>query len=159
MQPNAGLGQVLVRVVGLGACLALAGCGDGQRPMTESEKNLKALAVFYGKFSPFNRGQAPPNEAEFKKFIKSRPASELEGFGFNPDTVDQMFISPRDHQPYGIAWKIPSGVPKADGTTVMVIWEQNGVNGKRFVSDAVGQIEEIDDATFQQRLAVIPKGK
>jgi hypothetical protein len=159
VQPKIGLGQSLLRIIGLGACLTLAGCGDGQHPQSESDKHLKALSVYYGRFMSVNRGVGPPNEAEFKKFVKSRPAAELEGFGFSADTIDQMFTSPRDQQPYGVAWKIPSGVPKPDGTTVMVIWEQNGVNGKRFVADAVGRIDEIDDATFQQRLVAIPKGK
>ena len=60
---------------------------------------------------------------------------------------------------YGVAWKIPSGVPRPDGSTVMVIWEQTGVNGKRYVADAVGHIEEIDEAEFQKRLAAVPKAK
>jgi len=157
--PKIGLDRCLMRLIGLGVSLALVGCGDGQHPQSESEKHLKALSVYYGKFMSVNRGVGPPSEAEFKKFVKSRPAPELEAFGFNAETVDQMFTSPRDQLPYGVAWKIPSGVPKPDGTTVMVIWEQNGVNGKRFVADAVGRIDEIDEATFQQRLAAIPKGK
>jgi len=135
------------------------GAGKKKKPQSESEKNLQALAVYYGRFMSQNRGQGPPNEEAFKKFVKSRPPAELESFGFNAETVDRMFVSPRDHAPYAIAYKVASGVPRPDGSGVMVIWEQTGVNGKRYAADAVGRIDEIDDATFQQRLAAIPKVK
>ena len=75
------------------------------------------------------------------------------------DTAEQMFVSPRDKQPYEVAWSVPSGVPKPDGTALMVIWEKIGVNGKRYTGDAVGRVEEIDEATFQKRLAEVPKKK
>jgi hypothetical protein len=145
-------------IVGV-VCLGVLACSDVQKPQSESDKHLQTLAVYYGRFMSVNRGMGPPSEAELKKFVKSRPASELQTFGFEPDTVDQMFISPRDQEPYGIALKIPGGVPKPDGTVTMIIWEKTGVNGKRYVADAVGRIEEIDEATFQQRLAAIPKAK
>jgi len=152
-------GRLVTRATILGVCLVTVACSDGQKPQSESEKNLQTLAVYYGRFMSQNRGQGPPNEEAFKKFVKSRPPVELESFGFNAETADHMFISPRDQAPYGIAYKVASGVPRPDGTTVMVIWEQTGVNGKRYVADAVGRIEEIDEATFQQRLAAVPKAK
>jgi hypothetical protein len=140
-------------------CLAAGGCGDGQRPQSESERNLQALAVMYGRFISQNRGMGPPNEAEFKKYIRSRPSTDLESFKIDPAAVDQIFISPRDQQPYGIAWGIRPGAPGPDGMMPMIIWEQTGEGGKRYVADSLGKIEEIDDTTFQARLAAVPKGK
>jgi len=152
-------GSVAARGAVFGICLATFACSSEGKPQSEEERNLQALAVFYGRFMSQHRGIGPSSEDEFKKFVKARTPAELENFGIAPDKVDQVFISPRDNAPYGIALKIPSGVPKPDGSAVMVLWEQKGVNGKRFVADAIGRIEEIDEATFQQRLAAMPKGK
>jgi len=41
----------------------------------------------------------------------------------------------------------------------MIVWEQKGVGGKHMVADSVGKIEEIDEATFQQRLASVAPPK
>jgi hypothetical protein len=152
-------GSVVARGAVLGLCLAIFACSSEGKPQSEEEKNLQALSVFYGRFMSQHRGMGPTSEDEFKKFVKARTPAELESFGVTPDQVDQVFVSPRDHAPYGIALKVASGVPKPDGSAAMILWEQTGVNGKRYVADAIGRIEEIDEATFQQRLAAIPKAK
>lgn len=146
-------------VLGLAACLWVTGCSEKQRTQPESERNLQALSVLFGRYASQNRGQGPPNEAEFKKFIRSLPAGQLEGVGVQGGDIDRLFVSPRDQQPYGIAWKSMIGVPGPEGQAGMAIWEQTGVGGKRLVASGLGRIEEIDEATFQQRLQAVPKGK
>ena len=123
--------------------------------MNESEKNLKALAVFYGQFTGQHRGQAPANEAEFKKYVQSLPAAQIQAFGLDPNSIDKVFVSPRDNEPYGVVYRSKSSTPGQAAT--MVIWEQKGSGGKHYVADALGKVEEIDEATFQQRLATVPK--
>lgn len=145
-------------VLGLAACLWATGCKDPQRQEPEVERNLKALAVCFGRYVSQNRGQGPPNEAEFKKFIRSQTA-ELEGLGLTAADVDGLFVSPRDNQPFEIAWKATVGPPGPDGQSNMIIWEKTGLNGKRYVANGLVKIEEIDEATFQQRQAAIPKKK
>ncbi|HEX3151442.1 MAG TPA: hypothetical protein VHR66_25415 [Gemmataceae bacterium] len=140
------------------ALLGFAGCSKDDKPQDDSERNLKALAVLFGKYSNKNRGAGPANEADFKKWIKSLPGSELEGLNVNGVNSDAMFTSPRDNQPYGIAWKfVQTGVPNPNAPGPMVVWEQTGVNGKRKVSDMLGRVEEIDQATFEQRKALVTK--
>lgn len=143
----------------LGLLLTSIGCKKNRdRPMTDSERNLKALNVFYGRFVGKHKGVSPQNEAEFKKFIKGLKLEELEAFGFTPDNVDTAFISPRDNEPYQIAYRTKSAVPGATGAG-MVIWETKGVNGNRFVVDALGKIEEINDDAYRQRLASLGPAK
>lgn len=136
----------------LGICFGILACSPKPQPQSQSEKNLQALAVFYGRFISQNKGVGPPNEEAFKKFILARLATEVENFGFDPANIDPMFVSPRDNQPYSIAWGLRSAMPGPGGSS-MVIWEQTGVNGKRYVADALGKIEEIDETTWNQRLA------
>jgi hypothetical protein len=138
-------------------CIGLSGCGDKEKPQSENDRNLQALSVLYGKYSRSNRGVGPPNEVEFRKYVSGLPQSELAPLNLNSSNVDSIFRSPRDNQPYGIAWNVRGTVPSPNSSGTMVIWEQAGVGGKRMVADVLGKIEEIDEATFNQRKAQISK--
>lgn len=148
----------LLRFALLAICLGSLACTPADKPQGQSEKNLQGLAVFYGRFVSQNKGVGPPNEEAFKKFIRGMRPAEYENFGIDLANLDALFTSPRDNQPYGIAWGMRGAMPGPDGAG-MVIWEQTGVNGKRFVADAVGKIEEVDEATWNQRLPKSKSGK
>jgi len=147
--------SILVAVCAVGTMLGAFGC-NSEKPQSETEKNLQSLTVFYGRYISQHRGVGPADEADFKKFIRALPKDTLDSFGVNDSNLDKIFVSPRDNEPYGIAWKARSGAPGPGGAP-MIIWEQKGVNGKRYVSDSLGKIEEIDEATFNQRLANVKK--
>ncbi len=158
MTYTARLKLLVMSLLTFGVVFGTSGCSHSDKPMSESEKNLKALAVFYGQYVGQHRGQGPPNEAEFKKYVQSLPAAQLEVFKLDQGSLDQVFISPRDKEPYGVAYKTKSSTPGSSGGG-MVIWEQKGVNGKHFVADSLGKIEEIDEATFNQRLSAVAPSK
>lgn len=139
-------------------CLGMQACTPAPVPQSQSEKNLQALAVFFGRFISQNKGVSPPNEEAFKKFIRGLRPADYENFGVDPNNLDALFTSPRDNQPYGIAWGVRAAMPGPDGAG-MVIWEQTGVNGKRYVADSLGKIEEVDEATWNQRLPKSKSGK
>ena len=143
--------RVLSRLLVLTLLATPIGCSPKSKPQSANEKNLQALSVFYGQYISRNKGQTPPNEEAFKKFLKTLNPAQFEAVGLDQGNLDAIFTSPRDNQPYGIAWKLKSTTPGAEGAP-MVIWEQTGVNGKRFVADSLGKIEEIDEAAFNSRL-------
>ncbi|WP_157368961.1 hypothetical protein [Zavarzinella formosa] len=142
----------------LGLLTNLPACAPEPKAASPTEKNLKALTVFFGRYLSKHKGQGPADEAEFRKFISAMSPADFTTFGVDPAKLDQLFVSPRDNEPYGIVWKARLGAPGPDGAQ-MVVWEQKGVNGKRFVSDAVGKIEEVDDETFNKRFAAIKQPK
>ena len=148
----------LFRLTVLAICLGTLACTPSAKPQNQSEKNLQALTVFYGKFISQNKGVGPPNEEAFKKFIRAMKPADYENFGIDLSNLDPLFTSPRDNQPYGIAWGLRGAMPGPDGAG-MVIWEQTGVGGQRYVADAVGMIEEVDEATWNQRLPKSKSGK
>jgi hypothetical protein len=147
----------------LGLCLAALACTRSAKPASENEQHLKALAVCYGRYVNAHRGQTPPSEAELRKFIPSMGPEQLQMLAVDPANLDAVFVSPRDHQPYGVAYKAAgaAAAPPTPGQSggPMIAWEQTGVGGKRFVADALGRVEEIDDAAFQQRLALVAPRK
>jgi hypothetical protein len=126
-------------------CLVAGGCGGSQRRSQEREEsNLKPLAVFYGKYIGQHRGQPPASEKELKEFIRSAGADQLASF--NVADVDSLFVSPRDQKPYVVLYGRAAPV----GKDRVVAYEQKGKNGKRFVANDLGQIQEVDEARFKE---------
>jgi hypothetical protein len=124
------------------------GCGGGQKP---GQVPIRGLSVCYGQYQARNRGQAPPSEKDFKEFIQKQMTREfLEGFGASPEDLDKLFISPRDKEPYQVRYKALLRPPGPDGKGEIVIWEKEGVNGKRMVAYSTTKSDEIDDATFKE---------
>lgn len=140
----------LVALLG-GFCFGISGCEPKGKEPSQTEKQVKGLAIFYGRYTAMNKGRVPPNEAEFKKFIKTMQPTELEVNGADPANLDPYFISPRDNEPFGIAYRTPTAAPSSSGAGT-VVWEKTGAGGKRYVADGLGKVEELDEVTFNQRL-------
>jgi hypothetical protein len=149
--PRATRSPLLVLLLGL-TMLSLAGCGaPTEVPQEEPVVHLKALAVFYGRYVASHRGQSPPSEAEFKKYVQSLSKTELEALGVTD--VESLFVSPRDGQPYHVQYNIPLPPPGPDGAPV-VAYEQTGEGGERYVATSLGDVQLMDEAKFQ---AIAPK--
>ena len=140
-----------------GAALG-AGCnGDGREP-TPEEANLKKLMILFGQYRGQHRGQVPQTAAQFKDWLRKLDSTMLERQGVDPNDLDKILVSSRDGKPFvwrdrkrsGTPGGIPSpGDPGGPGMTVM-LYEQEGKDGKRLVADEHGKVEEIDEAAFRK---------
>lgn len=83
-----------------------------------------------------------PNEEGLKAFVATLAPHRKETFGIT-DT-QEIFVSPRDGQPFVINYDMPSS------GHVLAIWEQTGTDGKRYVVYADGNVEEVDEETFSK---------
>lgn len=132
-------------------CLPLVGCGgpsEVRNPQAKVESHLQTLSVLFMQYTSENKGQSPPDEATFKKYVNGLPPERLMG-----KTADELFISPRDSQPYVVFYGVKMGMPGA-GPPAVVAYEKTGVLGKRYIATALGGVEEVDEAKFQQ---LVPK--
>jgi len=127
----------------------LSGCGSNEKAVERETSNLKPLAVLYGKYRSQNRGQAPPNEEALKAFVKGLSQQERDSAGAKGD-VESMFISSRDNKPYKFVFG-GSGMPDD-----VVVYEQAGADGKRYVGTSVGAVKEVDDAEFRKLVPSAP---
>ena len=139
-------------VVGF-ACMAATGCSSQKKSAPREESGLKKLAMVYGRYLSQHRGQPPANEAEFKKYVQSLSPAERASYGV--DDAGRIFISNRDEKPYVIIYGPPKGPPGPGGAPV-IAYEQEGKDGKRWVTSDLGAIEEVDDARFRQ---LVPTAK
>jgi hypothetical protein len=85
--------------------LMLAGCGDETQSPTAMK--LKGIANMYvdGAINRF-RNVGPPNETEFKNYLKGQPDHVLGSHGFKKDALDASFVSERDNEPFVIVYGI-----------------------------------------------------
>jgi hypothetical protein len=123
------------------ACL-LAGCTpQGNTGTDEAADRLRALAVNYQRYAGQHQGNGPPSEQKFKEFVKKMGVPE----GL---TIDELFVSPRDNQPFEIRYKIRPGFPGPDSPVIM--WEQTGDGSTRRVARASGAVIVVPEAEFAQ---------
>jgi hypothetical protein len=136
----------------LAALVLFAGCSGGgeAKSAAREQSHIKTLAVLYGTYVGSHRGQLPPNEAAFKQYVQASSAQSRGGVTVaDPQSI---FVSERDAQPYVILYgdaarRGPSGGPAG---SPVVIYEQVGVDGLRFVASNMGAVEEVDQARFKQ---------
>ena len=65
--------------------------------------------------------------------------------GFDPANLDKAFTSERDGKPFKIRYNVGGG----RGSVDPVVFEQDGVAGKKQVGFTGGKVEEVDDATYK----------
>lgn len=106
--------------------------------MQEETSHLRLLTNLYVKAAR-ELGRTPKNEQELKDAISKLDVS-LERM--NVASIDELFVSERDGQPFVIVFgRSPQGV---------VAYEQTGADGVRQVGFKLGNIEEADEARFRE---------
>jgi len=131
---------------------AVSGCYDrGRSNKAEQESPLKPIAIFYGDFLNQHQGKPPASEAEFKAFLKEAKNADRLKESFKITDIDKLLISPRDNQPYVIAYGTMSSSQGPGGAPV-VVYEKEGLKGKRFVASALGGVVEVDEAEFRKMI-------
>ena len=132
-----------------GIAFACFGCGpQGEPNRVQEESGLKPLAIFYGRFVAQHQGMPPQNEVEFKAYLKE-PANVEELLEIHKVAdIDALFVSSRDKKPYIVIYGPTSGEGPAGAP--VVAYEQEGVDGKRFVASSMGAVEEVDAVRFQK---------
>lgn len=140
-----GVGLAVLMSVGL-----LVGC-RGQTPeqRVEEAAGLKTLAISYGQFFGENRGRPPANEQVFKRFIEQRHPEALQQPGV--ESVDDLFISPRDKKPYQVFYGRLPQQPGYQGHDI-VAYEQEGTGGTRMVATSMGAVFTLTEEEFRQAL-------
>jgi hypothetical protein len=152
-RPTVCFGKILLAIAASVGLLSASGCSDNQSAERE-QSNLKPLAVFYGRYVGQHRGQTPPNEQEFRKFLEAMGKEHLLSMQVN--SIDEVFVSSRDKKPYVVLYGLVSKTGNELPSATVVAYEQEGKGGKRFIARLLGAIEEVDEAKFKQ---IVPNAK
>jgi hypothetical protein len=130
--------------------LSEGGCSDNSASAiaAANNSNIKRLTNLYSAYQAAHSFQGPPDEAALKAFVKEQAPWRLQLMQVDPNKIDELFISERDHKPFKVRYNVTSG----PGAVNALAFEQEGVGGKRQVCFNGGNIEESDEAQYQQML-------
>ena len=139
----------LLRAVLVAAGGGLFGCRGNSGPAmiaANNDTNLKRLGTLYGFFQLRNDLRGPRDEADFRAFIAAQDASRLALAGISQASVDALFVSERDRLPFRIRYGVDTRVR---GPALPVVFEQEGLAGRRQVGFTGGAMEEVDATTYE----------
>lgn len=114
---------------------------------------MKPLAIFYGQYTGSHRGQPPASEEEFKTYLKTIRPEALKSL--NVTDIESLLISSRDKKPYVIRYGKVQG-PAGPGGMPVFAYEQDGIDGRRYVATSVGAVAEVDETKFRE---LVPDAK
>ena len=92
--------------------------------------------------------KGPATEGGFKAYLAGLSKQKLADLQIS--NTPEMFLSPRDHQPFVINYAIP-----LTGGAAPAIWEQTGLNSQRCVLYQDGKFEELDNEKLNKLTATL----
>ena len=139
--------SMILTVATVGVLITAIGCSRGYTGTVKANNtnNIQRLSNFYADFQQTRFGRGPKDEAELKTHIQSKTPQTLQIMGIEPGNVDEIWISERDHKPF----KVRYGVDSPYAALAAVVFEQEGVGGKRQVGFNDSKFEEVDEARYK----------
>jgi hypothetical protein len=141
------------RFLVLGGCLLsglLAGCSSHTDPdsaiASVNETNIQRLANLYFTYQSQHEWRGPADEAEFKSFLRGYNPHKLTRIGIDPNSLDKLFISERDGQPFKIRYGV---LGSAMGSSAPVVFESAGAGKGRLVGFLDMQQREVDESEYK----------
>lgn len=104
--------------------------------------NIQRVANMYAGFQNNMGGRGPKDEAEFKKYFGDYAKDKLDAMGIDPNKVNEVFTSERDKKPF----KVRYGVGGGRGSVDAVVFESEGVAGRKQVGYTGGKVDEVDES-------------
>jgi hypothetical protein len=142
----------LTRLVVLSGCLltaVLVGCSRRTDPdsaiASVNATNIQRLANLYFTYQSQHEWRGPANEAEFKSFLRGYNPHKLTRIGVDPNSLDTLFTSERDGQPFKIRYGV---LGSAMGSSAPVIFESAGDGKERLVGFLDMQQREVDESEY-----------
>jgi hypothetical protein len=130
---------------------AVCGCSQDQTAKevaAKNDSNIKRVANLYSGYQYTHAWQGPKDLQALKDFAKNKglPDQNLRMMGIDPDHVEAIFVSERDGKPF----EVRNGVTGGPGAVEALVFEDNGVDGKRLVAFNGGFVEEADAPRYKE---------
>ena len=98
---------------------------------------IRGLATMYLDFVVAKGGNAPANEAELKRHMRTIDAIQLNMAGFQRDKIDEAFMSLRDNEPFVVVYGVSVGTIGAENGP-LVAYEKTGAGEESPPTSAPG---------------------
>ncbi len=114
--------------------------------MATLPKTLESCALAYVEYAAAHNGVGPADKAALATTL-------VKNGGDSEEEANARFTSPRDNKAYVISWKQrPMGPPRGHDPPKarLLIYEQDGLDGRRYTADGQLSIKEMSDETIRQ---------
>jgi hypothetical protein len=111
-----------------------------------NKSNIQRISNMYAAYQNMKGGGGPKDEADLKAWIRDYDPAKLAMMKIDANNLDGLFTSERDSKPFKIRYKVGGG----RGSVDPVVFEQEGVGGKKQVGFTGGRVDEVDDDTYKQ---------
>jgi hypothetical protein len=111
-----------------------------------NKSNIQRVSNMYAAYQNMKSSAGPKDEADLKAWIKEYDPHKLSMMKIDPNNLDGLFTSERDGKPFKIRYKVGGG----RGSVEAVVFEQDGVGGKKQVGFTGGRVDDVDDSTYNQ---------
>ena len=135
---------------GLVAVTAVVGCSQSSPESTLASlnsSNVQRLVNLYFAYQKKNEFNGPKDEQDFRQFLQGISSEKLQRIGVDPASIDGIFVSERDGQPFKIRYGVKGNIRGSDEP---VVFEAQGVDGKRMVGFLKMTQREVDAAEYDQ---------
>jgi hypothetical protein len=111
-----------------------------------NKSNIQRISNMYAANQNMKSSGGPKDEADLKAWIKEYDPHKLSMMKIDPNNLDGLFTSERDGKPFKIRYKVGGG----RGSVEAVVFEQDGVGGKKQVGFTGGRVDDVDNSTYNQ---------
>jgi hypothetical protein len=128
----------------------ITGCRQSNPESTVAalnESNVQRLVNLYFAYQKNFDFNGPKDEQAFRQFVQGLDSEKLQRIGVDPASVDSIFISERDGQPFKIRYRVRGSIM---GSSEPVVFESQGVDGNRMVGFLDMSQREVDAAEYDQ---------
>ena len=112
-----------------------------------NESNVQRLVNLYFAYQKKHDFNGPKDEQAFRQFVQGISLEKLQRIGVDPASIDGIFVSERDGQPFKIRYRIKGSMM---GSQDPVVFESQGADGKRMVGFLNMTQREVDAAEYDQ---------
>ena len=126
--------------------LVFCGCRDrvAMQVAAMNDTNLKKVSSLYRFYQYRNGWKGPKDAATLKGFTEQAPQKNLDLMQIEAARFDELLVSERDGQPAKVRWGLTVGPTDVQP----LVFETEGIAGKRIVVFSDAQTEEVDAARY-----------
>lgn len=134
------------------AWVVCAGCQQSASEVGDVQTRLAWLGKLYGTGLSVQEGKPVQSLDSFRKYISTKVTEEqLERLGLN--SWEELFVSPRDGQPFKMVTGLSASPPKVGELPPVVFYEANGRDGEFALAYLGGGTAVVEKKELDEQLA------
>ena len=138
-------------VVLIVALLTGGGCSSGSvsgQVAAKNDSNIKRLVNLYSGYQMTHGWQGPKDENALRSFVTSHglPEKNFQMMGIDSKNLEPLFKSERDGKPFKVKYGVSGGI----GSVNPIVFETEGVSGKRQVAFTTPIVEDVDEGRYNE---------